>query len=72
MPILNEWTLDFISNSVAQTERLGARLGQLLQVGDLICLSGELGAGKTAMARGIGRGWGTTLRVTSPYFYIGQ
>ena len=70
MPILNQWTLDFVSNSVEQTERLGVRMGQLLQPFDVLCLSGELGVGKTAMARGIGRGWGTTVRVTSPTFML--
>ncbi|MCB8920777.1 MAG: tRNA (adenosine(37)-N6)-threonylcarbamoyltransferase complex ATPase subunit type 1 TsaE [Ardenticatenaceae bacterium] len=70
MPILDKWTLDFISSNVAQTERLGVRLGELLQAHDLICLSGELGAGKTALARGVGRGWGTALRVTSPTFTL--
>ncbi|MCA9975180.1 MAG: tRNA (adenosine(37)-N6)-threonylcarbamoyltransferase complex ATPase subunit type 1 TsaE [Anaerolineales bacterium] len=70
MAILDKWTLDFISSSVTQTERLGVRLGELLQVQDLICLSGELGAGKTALARGIGRGWCTSLRVTSPTFTL--
>lgn len=70
MAILDRWTVDFISNSVEQTVRLGVRLGELLQPGHLLCLSGELGAGKTALARGVGRGWGTTLRVTSPTFTI--
>lgn len=70
MAILDEKTVDFISTSVEQTERLGVRLGQLLEPHDLICLSGALGAGKTAMARGIGRGWGTSLRVTSPTFTL--
>ncbi|MCA9924139.1 MAG: tRNA (adenosine(37)-N6)-threonylcarbamoyltransferase complex ATPase subunit type 1 TsaE [Anaerolineales bacterium] len=70
MPILNQWTLEFVSNSVEQTVRLGVRLGQLLQAHDIICLSGDLGAGKTAMSRGIGRGWGTTVRVTSPTFTL--
>lgn len=70
MAILDEKTVDFVSSSVEQTERLGVRLGQLLEPEDLLCLSGELGAGKTAMARGIGRGWGTSLRVTSPTFTV--
>lgn len=70
MAILDEKTVDFISTSMEQTERLGVRLGQLLEPSDLICLSGELGAGKTSMARGIGRGWGTALRVTSPTFTV--
>lgn len=70
MAILDEWTVDFVSTSVEQTERLGVRLGQLLKPGDVICLAGELGAGKTTMARGVGRGWGTALRVTSPTFTL--
>jgi tRNA threonylcarbamoyladenosine biosynthesis protein TsaE len=70
MAILDRWTIDFVSSSVDQTTRLGVRLGELLQVHDLLCLSGELGAGKTVLARGIGRGWGTGLRVTSPTFTL--
>ncbi len=70
MAILDRWTIDFVSSSVEQTTRLGVRLGELLQVHDLLCLSGELGAGKTALARGIGRGWGTGLRVTSPTYTL--
>jgi tRNA threonylcarbamoyladenosine biosynthesis protein TsaE len=70
MAILDENTLDFISNSLEQTVRLGVRLGELLVPGDMICLSGELGAGKTALARGIGRGWGASRRVTSPTFTL--
>lgn len=70
MAILDERTLDFVSTSVPQTERLGIRLGELLEPRDVVCLAGELGAGKTALARGIGRGWGTPLRVTSPTFVL--
>ncbi len=70
MAILDERTLDFVSTSVAQTERLGIRLGELLEPRDVVCLSGELGAGKTALARGVGRGWGTPLRVTSPTYVM--
>lgn len=70
MAILDSQSLDFVSSSVEQTVRLGVRLGELLQVGDVVCLSGDLGAGKTALARGIGRGWGTSLRVTSPTFTL--
>lgn len=70
MAILDERTLDFISSSVDQTVRLGVRLGELIRVGDLICLSGELGTGKTALAQGIGRGWGASSRVTSPTFTL--
>jgi tRNA threonylcarbamoyladenosine biosynthesis protein TsaE len=70
MAILDENTLDFISNSLEQTVRLGVRLGELLAAGDVTCLSGELGAGKTALAQGIGRGWGAGRRVTSPTFTL--
>ena len=70
MAILDRWTIDFVSSSVEQTTRLGVRLGELLQIHDLVCLSGDLGAGKTALARGIGRGWGSGLRVTSPTFTL--
>ncbi len=68
--ILSNHALDFISNRVEQTERFGMRLGELLKSGDLVCLYGDLGAGKTALARGIGLGWGTALRVTSPSFAL--
>jgi tRNA threonylcarbamoyladenosine biosynthesis protein TsaE len=70
MAILDERTLDFISSGVEQTVRLGVRLGELLQAGDLICLSGDLGSGKTAFAQGIGRGWGSSRHVTSPSFTL--
>ena len=70
MAILDEKTLDFISSSFDQTVRLGVRLGELLTVGGLICLSGDLGTGKTAMARGISRGWGASHRVTSPSYTL--
>lgn len=70
MAILKQNSLEFVSNSVEQTERLGVRLGQLLQPYDVICMDGELGAGKTALARGIGRGWGTAMRITSPTFTL--
>ena len=70
MAILDDTTLDFISSSTDQSIRLGVRLGELLQVGDLICLSGELGTGKTTFAQGIGRGWGAAQSITSPTFVI--
>lgn len=70
MAILDKWTLDFVSSHVDQTVRLGVRLGELLQAHDVLCLSGELGAGKTVLARGVGRGWGSAARVTSPSFTL--
>jgi tRNA threonylcarbamoyladenosine biosynthesis protein TsaE len=70
MPILDDTTLDFVSNSADQTERLGVRLGELLKTGDVLCLAGELGAGKTCLARGISRGWGAIYSATSPTFTL--
>ena len=70
MPILDDRTLDFVSNSAAQTERLGVRLGELLKPGDLVCLEGDLGTGKTCLARGISRGWGAIYSATSPTFTL--
>lgn len=70
MAILTDQSLDFISSSEQQTMRLGVRLGELLQRNDTLCLAGNLGAGKTVLARGVGRGWGTAIRVTSPTFTL--
>lgn len=62
--------LDFISHSVAQTQRVGARLGRLLLPGDVILLSGDFGVGKTCLTQGIARGLGSTRWVTSPSFAL--
>lgn len=70
MPILEGQSLDFLSHSPAQTVRLGVRLGELLQRGDLICLAGDLGSGKTTLAQGIARGWGSLDQVTSPSYIL--
>jgi tRNA threonylcarbamoyladenosine biosynthesis protein TsaE len=70
MPILEGQSLDFLSHSPEQTVRLGVRLGELLQRGDVICLAGDLGSGKTTLAQGIARGWGSLDQVTSPSFIL--
>jgi len=69
-PILDEHTLEFVSRSPEQTRRLGARLGVLLKGGEVICLEGSLGSGKTCLAQGIGRGWGVSQTLTSPTFVL--
>ena len=69
-PILDEHTLEFVSRSPDQTQRLGARLGALLQGGDVICLEGPLGSGKTCLAQGIGRGWGVSQTLISPTYVL--
>jgi tRNA threonylcarbamoyladenosine biosynthesis protein TsaE len=63
-------TLDFISHSAEQTHRLGARLGELLEPGDILLLGGELGAGKTVFAQGVAAGLGVDEPVTSPTFTL--
>jgi tRNA threonylcarbamoyladenosine biosynthesis protein TsaE len=66
-----------ITTSPAETEAVGKSLGKLLISGDVLCLNGELGAGKTCFARGVARGLGIEEPVTSPTFtlineYIGR
>lgn len=54
----------------AATRALGERLGRVARAGDVICLWGELGAGKTVLAKGIGAGLGVTTTVSSPSFIL--
>jgi tRNA threonylcarbamoyladenosine biosynthesis protein TsaE len=56
----------------ADTVEFGRRLGGLLRAGDLVLLSGPLGAGKTALTRGIAEGLGVHGRVSSPTFVIAR
>ncbi len=57
---------------VADTEALGAELAQGLSAGDVVILDGPLGAGKTALARGIAAGLEVVGRVSSPTFIIAR
>ena len=70
MPILEANALEFISRSPEQTRRIGARLGALLHGGEVIALEGNLGAGKTMFAQGVGLGWGADAHLTSPTFIL--
>lgn len=67
---MNADTLDAISHSASQTQRLGARLGALLQPGDVLLLEGGLGAGKTVFAQGVASGLEVADPVTSPTFTL--
>ncbi|HUF39921.1 MAG TPA: tRNA (adenosine(37)-N6)-threonylcarbamoyltransferase complex ATPase subunit type 1 TsaE [Anaerolineales bacterium] len=58
------------TNSPSETRALGVELGKTLSTGDLVCLEGDLGAGKTTFVQGLARGWGSTDRVTSPTFVL--
>lgn len=70
MPILDSHTIEFFSRSPEQTRRIGMRLGGELKAGDVICLQGNLGAGKTTFAQGLAQGWGSQDSVSSPTFMI--
>ena len=70
MPVLSANAFDFFSRSPEQTRRLGMRLGAHLQPGDVICLQGELGAGKTTFVQGVAAGWGSLDAVSSPTFVL--
>ena len=62
--------MNYISNSPAETERLGAALAERLEPGAVIAYQGDLGAGKTAFTRGLARGLGYPDSVTSPTYTI--
>jgi len=62
--------VDFLSRSPEQTRRLGMCLGRVLQPGDVICLQGDLGAGKTTFVQGVALGWGSLDAVSSPTFIL--
>jgi tRNA threonylcarbamoyladenosine biosynthesis protein TsaE len=58
------------THSPAETEAVGRRLAEQLQPGDVVALTGELGAGKTCLVKGIAAGLGIAETVTSPTFTI--
>ena len=70
MPVLSATAFDLLSNSPEQTRGLGFRLGALLRPGDVVCLQGELGAGKTTFVQGLAQGWGTQDATSSPTFIL--
>lgn len=59
-----------VTRTPAETLRLGERLAAVAEPGDLICLYGSLGAGKTQLAKGIARGLGVVGVVNSPSFIL--
>ena len=70
MPILEPHSLEFISRNADQTRRVGIRLGTQLSSGDVVCLSGDLGSGKTTLVQGLAAGWGSSDPVSSPTFVL--
>lgn len=69
-PILDQNSFEIISRSTEQTRRVGMRLGAILKPGDIVCLVGDLGAGKTTLVQGIATGWGSLDPVSSPTFVL--
>jgi tRNA threonylcarbamoyladenosine biosynthesis protein TsaE len=65
-------TVDVVLPTAADTAALGRRLAGLLRAGDLVLLSGDLGAGKTTLTRGLGQALGVRGEVTSPTFVIAR
>jgi tRNA threonylcarbamoyladenosine biosynthesis protein TsaE len=62
--------LEIVSHSPEQTQQVGARLGEIAWPGEVILLSGNLGAGKTCLTQGIARGLGITEYAASPSFIL--
>ena len=62
--------LERITHSEQETEHFGAELAEMIQAPAVLCLYGELGAGKTALIRGLAEGMGLTCTVSSPTFTI--
>ena len=60
----------FISNSPAETEAIGRRFANDVNVGSVLALQGELGSGKTQFVKGLVAGLGSSAMVTSPTFTI--
>ena len=60
----------FEINSIKETTDLGIELGKLVNSGDIICLTGDLGTGKTHITKGIAQGLGILDNITSPTFTI--
>jgi len=64
--------VEVVTASPDETEALAARLAERLSPGDVVTISGELGAGKTTFVRGAARALGVTGAVSSPTFTIGH
>ena len=62
--------LEIISHNEKETELFGSRLARLISAPAVLCLYGELGAGKTALVRGLAEGLGLDCTVSSPTFTI--
>jgi len=64
------WSVELTASNAAGTQALAARIGTVLQAGDLLVLAGELGAGKTTFTQGLGEGLGVRPGIISPTFVL--
>jgi len=62
--------MEFLVTTVDETYNIGEQIGSLVNSGDIICLIGDLGTGKTHLTKGIARGLGIEDNITSPTFTI--
>ncbi len=62
--------MKYISNSREDTQNIGIKFAEMLKRGDVVCLNGELGAGKTAFVSGVAKGLGYTGYTSSPTFTL--
>lgn len=62
--------MEFVVTTVEETYKIGELIGALVNSGDIICLIGDLGTGKTHLTKGIAKGLGIEDHVTSPTFTI--
>lgn len=62
--------MEFIVDSVEKTMNIGKQIGSLVNKGDILCLTGDLGTGKTHISKGIAEGLEITDHITSPTFNI--
>ena len=62
--------MKYISHSCEETQKIAANFAKTLKAGDVICMRGDLGAGKTAFTQGLAKGLGVNEPVTSPTFTI--
>jgi tRNA threonylcarbamoyladenosine biosynthesis protein TsaE len=65
---MQDSSFTLISHNVDETRAFGEKLGHLLRAGDVICLQGDLGSGKTSLTQGIGQGMGVPGTINSPTF----
>ena len=70
MAKIGEQTFDLLSTSPEHTRSIAEQLGGALLSGDVICLQGDLGAGKTTFVQGLAHGWGSQDMVSSPTFIL--